>query len=126
MIPQNKFDKNAISDLRHASDEDVLKNVDELLEWLKDCNWPVFDGVVCRLSSLGSKISTPLTKILLGSDSIWKANIIGHLIPKFTQESQAIYTQVLTELLSNPSENDFEEGVVDFIEIQLARNEKST
>lgn len=126
MIPSSKFDLETVAELQKASDNEVLQNADVLLEWLKDCNWPVFDGVVEKLSLYGFELRESIENILLGNDSIWKANIVGHLIPKFSCESQLSYTKVLTKLLQNPSSSDCEEGLIDYIEIQLSPNVKCT
>jgi hypothetical protein len=126
MIPTSKYDLEAVDALKNASAEEVLRNADKLLEWLQDCNWPVFEGVISKLSRYGFELYEPIARILLGTDSIWKANIVGYLIPKFSGESQLRYNELLTRLIKNPSSSDFEEGLIDFIEVQLSRNAKIT
>lgn len=93
---------------------------------MQDCNWPVFHGVVDRLSSLGGGLKQEICRILKGSDAILKANIIGYLIPKFEVKYQVLYTEQLKELLKNAINEDFQEGVVDFIEMQLSNVEPNT
>ncbi|GGB21137.1 DUF5071 domain-containing protein [Agarivorans gilvus] len=110
MIPSDKNDETSIRLLHLASDEDVLENAEGLLEWLHDVNWPVFGGVVTRLSPLGDHLVGPITKILEGSDSIWKANIVSHLIPAFSPESQQLYTKSLESILFQFDESDLREG----------------
>jgi len=90
------------------------------LEWLQDANWPVFNGIVEKLSGLGNELLAPVSTILKGNDSIWTANIIGHLIPSFSRDAQRIYTESLEALLAEYNESDLREGVIDFIEIQLS------
>ena len=103
----------------------MIENADQLLEWLQDRNWPVFKGVVNRLSVLGNELVLPINNILKGNDSIWKANIVGYLIPSFSKESQLLYTKSLETLLAEFDENDLREGVIDFVEMQLS-NSKNT
>ena len=126
MIPENKYDMEAIDALKKASDEEILENMPQLLEWMQDCNWPVFQGVVDRLSSLGGELKHEIFQILKGSDTILKANVIGYLIPEFEVEYQALYNEQLKELLKNATNEDFQEGVVDFIEMQLSNVESNT
>lgn len=126
IIPTNKHDKEAIRVLLSATDDQVINNAEELLEWLQDVNWPVFNGVLNRLSHLGGRLVVPVTKILKGCDSVWKANIIGYLIPSFSHEHQQLYTKLLESLLSEYSESDLREGVIDFIEAQLSNDRKNT
>ena len=125
MVPKNKFDTEAIEQLQRATDSEVLEHAEELLDWLQDINWPIFEGVVGRLSSFGNELYESIVKILLSTDTILKANIVGHLIPKFSLSAQKKYSQELRKLLINPSNSDFEEGLIDFIEIQLSKNDKS-
>lgn len=111
MIPKSKFDQEAVLVLQNASDVAVLEDAEALLEWLQDCNWPVFDGVVTKLSDYGLELKAPIENILHGTDTIWKANIIGHLIPKFSYKAQMKYKEILNELLANAQNADYEEGV---------------
>ena len=125
MIPKEKNDEEAIKRLMSASDDQVIENADQLLEWLQDINWPVFKGIVKRLSVLGNELVVPISNIMESDDSIWKANIVGHLIPSFSKESQKLYTTSLKKLLAEYDENDLREGVIDYVEIQLS-NTKNT
>jgi hypothetical protein len=126
MIPKDKNDEESIRLLHLATDGEVVENIVQLLEWLQDVNWPVSKGVISRLSNLGGELYTPINEILTGNDSIWKANIIGHLIPSFSQEAQLLYTASLEILLEEYNENDLREGVIDFVEIQLSNASKNT
>ena len=126
MIPTNKHDEKSIKLLQLASDDEVIENAEQLLEWLQDRNWPVFDGIVKRLSALGNDLVVPISRILESSDSIWKANIVGHLIPAFSQTAQQRYSESLEKLLAKFDENDLREGVIDFVEIQLSNTRKNT
>ncbi|MFB9216524.1 DUF5071 domain-containing protein [Vibrio sinaloensis] len=123
MIPKDKYDLDAITMLVMASDDYILENSFDLLNWLQDCNWPVFEGVVKRLSSLGDLLQKDVECILDGDDCILKANIVGYLIPSFEHDHQKLYEKQLRELLETPSNEDFQEGLVDYIEILLARIE---
>lgn len=126
MIPSSKFDQEAVSVLQNASDHEVLENAEALLEWLQDRNWPVFDGVATKLSNYGLELQVYIENILHGTDAIWKANIVGHLMPKFSHEAQMKYNGILNELLSKAQEADYEEGLVDYVELQLSRISKIT
>ncbi len=123
MIPKDKYDLEAISMLMMASDDYILEHFCDLLKWLQDCNWPVFSGVIKRLSSLGDLLQKDIPCILDGDDCIFEVNIVGHLIPSFDHSHQKLYEKQLRELLENPSNEDFQEGLIDYIAILLARIE---
>ncbi|MEM7359898.1 MAG: DUF5071 domain-containing protein [Pseudomonadota bacterium] len=122
MTPISKSDKEAVAALQLAPDNEVLDNAEKLLLWLQDVNWPIFEDVVSRLSFLGMELHENILKILEGDDSIWKADIVGHLIPRFSKSAQTKYISALQDMLKSPSNNDFQEGLIDFIEIQLSKN----
>lgn len=126
MMPSDKFDEKALLKLNQVTDREVVENAAELLTWLQDCNWPVFTGVRNRLATLGDELLQPILEILIGEDSIWKANIVGHLIPKFDISHQLLYTEQLETMLINPSYSDCQEGLVDFVKIQLSNIVKNT
>ncbi|MFB9217780.1 DUF5071 domain-containing protein [Vibrio sinaloensis] len=126
MIPKDKYDLDAIAMLVMASDDYILENSFDLLGWLQDCNWPVFKGVINRLSPLGDLLQEDIDSILDGDDCILKANIVGHLIPSFENNHQKLYEKRLRELLKNPSDEELQEGLIDYIEILLVRIEKNT
>ncbi len=126
MVPRNKFDLEAIDSLNIADDAAVLEVADELLSWLQDVNWPVFQGIAQRLSNLGNELQDPIEKILSGDDSAWKANLIGHLIPKFSVEAQLLYMKQLKFLLEKHDENDVNEGVIEYVKTQLENAERYT
>jgi hypothetical protein len=49
IVPSNKSDFEACNNLQVTSDEEVLKNIAELLEWLQDINWPEATKVIERI-----------------------------------------------------------------------------
>jgi hypothetical protein len=121
MIPLNKDDNAALEKLERATDNEVIEQASHLLEWLQDRNWPVFDRVVKRLSLVGDKIVDPICVVLSGNDSIWKANVIGFLIPSFEKDEQLLYKKALEDLWLEHRQEDIVEGVIDYIEMLFPR-----
>ena len=120
MVPLDKHDEEALKELAIASDDAVLANADALLEWLQDANWPVYRGVLNRLIPLGDRLVLPLSEILRGDDSIWKSWIVCDLIGGFDTSTQALYSDILNEVLLAASQDDYREGLIDYVEIQLS------
>jgi hypothetical protein len=123
MVPLNKFDLKAIENLEEASDEEVLANADELLVLLQDKNWPIYAGVINRLLPIGGSLVEPISKVLKGNDSIWKSWIVHDLIGGFDSQVQSLYAPVLNEMLLSASQDDYREGLIDYVEIQLSKIE---
>jgi hypothetical protein len=120
MVPLDKYDVQALNELAIASDDAVMANASALLEWLQDANWPVYQGVLNRLKPLGDKLVIPISEILRGDDSIWKSWIVYDLIGGFDTQSQALYSDVLKEVLLSASQDDYREGLIDYVEMQLS------
>jgi len=126
MIPKDKFDLQAVHELSEVSDQDVVDIADQLLEWLADANWPVFDGVLSRLSLIGDDLVAPVQTIISGTDGAWKANIVYSLIPKFSIETQLKYKGMLENLASSIDQEDIDEHAVEYAEALLASFSRNT
>lgn len=120
MVPLDKHDEEALKELAIASDDTVLANADALLEWLQDANWPVYQGVLNRLIPLGHRLVQPLSEILRGDDSSWKSLIVCDLIGGFDTSAQVLYSDILSQVLLAASQDDYREGLIDYVEIQLS------
>lgn len=126
MIPLSKNDLKSIENLDSVSDEEILEHLPQLLEWLKDCNWPVFQPICRRISKLKTGFNTEIQNVLNGSDTIWKCNIVGHLFPSMELQKVESFESPLLNLLNKATMQDYEEGLIDYVEIQLSRIAKST
>jgi hypothetical protein len=123
MVPKHKLDLDSLKILTHKSDDEVLKALPQLLEWLQDCSWPVFDGVCSRLSRLKYGYDSEILRILDGDDVIWKMNVVGHFLGSLPIQDLERFRPKLEELMANATMEDFEEGLIDNVEIELARFE---
>lgn len=126
MIPLSKDDIASAKKLSCATDNEILRALPELFEWLQDCNWPVFPAVCDRVSKLKIGLDEQVKRVLLGDDIIWKCCIVGHLFPKLELSKVKSYEPLLRSLITNASLDDYKEGLVDYVEIQLARIKEST
>ena len=114
IIPEHKSDFKACDNLAHASDEEVKNNLNELLQWLQDINWPVAPFVIDRIKSLGTSLTKPIKNILNGNDGndgIWKYWIITNLLNLVSKEVLSELENEINRLVREPTENDKEEEV---------------
>ncbi len=111
ILPTDKHDIDACHRLADASDDHVISNIDGLLEWTKDINWPVAPLVINRIKTLGSELALPISKILDGNDSVWKYFLINYLLPRLSPELKLQLREPLQKLVEAPSENDRKEEV---------------
>ena len=111
IVPIDKFDIEACKRLAEASDEHVVANIEALLEWTQDINWPVAPLIIDNIKTLGSELILPINNILSGNDSTWKYHLINYLLPQLTPELKNTLRQSLQQLTESPSENDRKEEV---------------
>jgi hypothetical protein len=111
IVPKYKTDIVSCENLALASDDEVKKNLPELLEWLQDCNWPVAPLVIHRIKDLDSSLIDPLKSILNGNDGVWKYSIIINLLNKIRFEVLTELESGIKNLILNSSENDIYEEV---------------
>lgn len=98
LIPKNKYDISAVSELKKLSDIEIESIIPELLVWIQDMNWPIAEDIVEVLSVHG-KVTEPYILNILKSDQkdeIWKFNIITYLLKK--NKSFSENTSIMSEV----------------------------
>jgi Domain of unknown function (DUF5071) len=80
IVPVNRFDDEAVDNLRRADKAAVLAQARPLLQWLQDINWPVAGDVAEVLRPYANDLKAELLEILRGDDGVWKYWCIGCLI----------------------------------------------
>ena len=110
--PIDKSDEASAQRLLLAGDEEVLTILPDLLEWLKDYNWPVTSQVHERLKRLGQPLVKPLKEILQGNDGTWKWFIISCFLPDLDKVIAEQLHDELHRIINNPTKSDVIEEVV--------------
>ncbi|MFK8021266.1 MAG: DUF5071 domain-containing protein [Pseudomonadales bacterium] len=110
-MPADKFDLEACKRLAIASDDDVIKNISELLEWIQDMNWPVASPICDRLSKIGSPVVPHIKKILLGTDETWKYFVISGLVHRSSEETILSLRPILNSIVEQPTGREEAEEV---------------
>lgn len=71
MIPKDKFDIEAVEQLKQASSEMVVPLLPQLLEWLQDYNWPVAQPMLEVLLKYPTELTPHIEHVLQGDDDMW-------------------------------------------------------
>ena len=111
IVPASKIDLDACENLARASDDEVIKNISELLQWVQDINWPVAPLICKRLESLGGSLVAPVKNILNGEDDIWKYWVISSLLSEVPSTVVRELRSELEVIAENPSRGEKAEGV---------------
>ena len=106
IVPLNKHDFETCDLLDTALDNVVSRKIPELLEWLQDMNWPVFERVADRLSKLDEQLVEPISEILNGNDEIWKYCLISGLFPRLNKSIVKRLHPLLVRIASEPTETE--------------------
>ncbi|WP_298145026.1 DUF5071 domain-containing protein [Flavobacterium sp.] len=107
-IPQDKSDVNFFVFLEKMNIDEIKDDVNSLLEWLKDMNWPAAALVSKYLSQYANKIDDEIIQVLRSKDEEWKYSILfslllhSNIIP-----NNKIYKQVC-RIYKHPTEAELE------------------
>ncbi|OUS33227.1 hypothetical protein A9Q94_20230 [Rhodobacterales bacterium 56_14_T64] len=112
-IPKDKFDLAAIDRAVEAGFPQINPILPDLLEWIKDGNWPVALPTASLLSGAGPEIIPFVKSILNADDGMWKYWTIGLVVrPALTKKRMAVQAD-LGRLTLNPSQDDLNCDVVE-------------
>ncbi len=111
IVPIDKHDLKTCQQLSEAGDAEVIANLDELLGWTADVNWPVASHVIDRLKTLGNELVLPLRKLLAGEDDTWKYFLIVHLLPVLREDVFSHLESDLQRIVSTPTDSEILEEV---------------
>ena len=81
-------------------------SVYDLLGWLQDANWPVFESVLSVVAS-NQNIAMPYVKdILQGNEIMWRYWIIDQLIPLLSDENKLLLKNDLLRISAFEEEDE--------------------
>jgi Domain of unknown function (DUF5071) len=95
--------------------------VPQLLDWLKDCNWPVAHILAPFLAGIGCPLAPYLRPILDGEDTSWKYWILSEVIRRAPLSLVEQLRPELDRIARNPTVAEIGEGISDDARIALAR-----
>ena len=81
LVPTSKGDLARARAAVEAGYPAVAPILGELIEWLRDYNWPVAHILAPFLGSIGEPLVPHIWRVLRTDDEVWKYWVIGILIP---------------------------------------------
>lgn len=111
IVPIDRHDFETCAHLSKASDAEVIANLDELLGWTADINWPVASHVIDRIKLLDAELVLPIQKILASVDDTWKYFVIVYLISELKEDVFKALENDLERIVSNPTASEILEEV---------------
>lgn len=110
LIPQNKFDTDRAEQAVAAGYPAVEPILPELLEWIKDSNWPVARVLAPFLGSIGTPLIPHIRKILATGDTIWKYWTLTYLVQDSPDVAAAL-REDLQRYANSPTPDETAEGL---------------
>jgi hypothetical protein len=111
LLPEDKFDINAIERILKLPEDEVAALIPKLLEWLQDANWPIAEPMSEFLATTDKLVIPHIVAVLRSNDSIWKYWCIRLLVPKLKPETASMLSVELMALANMPSAEDAREDV---------------
>jgi hypothetical protein len=118
-LPRDKHDlanARAVAALGYPAVAPVLLN---LLEWLRDCNWPVSRPIGDFLATLPEQMAPLIWTVLRGDDHIWKYWCIVRLVRTMPTNVAEQFRAELTRLAKEPTPAERGEELNEVAEVAL-------
>lgn len=94
MLPRTKYDLERAATIVAIGYPAVAPVLPELLEWMKDMNWPVAKIIAPFLATIGAPLAPFVREIFSTDDTMWKEWILRDLI----EECPALFDAVRSEV----------------------------
>ncbi len=112
-LPAHKSDLIAVEHLKMEPSERVIPLLPELMEWLKDMNWPVAQAILPLMVKYEDETTRIAGEILKPDqeDDIWKYWIITQFVPALSNRNQHILMNEIRRIAYHPTNGEQTEEV---------------
>ena len=111
LLPQNKSDIERASAIVSCGDPAVEMVLPELVEWLRDYNWPVAHVLSPFLANIGLPIVPAIHYVLQTDDDIGKYWVLLCIIDKSSIDVAESLRHELTRIATQPTKGELLEKV---------------
>ncbi len=110
-VPKDKFDIEAVKKASALGYPSINSILPELLEWLKDGNWPVAKEIAPLLTKAGFEIAPHISTILNSDDNLWKYWILSDLVRHLDPRVCELIKKDVSRISLTPTDGERTEGV---------------
>lgn len=110
LIPASKYEVEKAQQLVELGWPAVEPVLPQILEWLKDLNWPVARVLQPFVASIGAPLAPVVRDVLVGTDSCWKYSLMVGVLTYSEPLQRALMTE-LKWLAEGSCRADSDEGV---------------
>lgn len=109
-MPNDKYYVDCATALVALGWEKVKPSIPQILEWMKDINWPVAKVFQPFLMDAGAHLAPFLMPIFAGNDDTWKYHVLADIVSQSPELAGALNAE-LNRLASFPTDGERIEGV---------------
>ncbi|WNG51859.1 DUF5071 domain-containing protein [Archangium minus] len=113
LLPRHKTDLDNAHRVVERGYPAVAPLLPQLLEWVKDGNWPVAHILAPFLASIGSPIVPHVRDILRGDDDLWKYYVVARIVRMMPRATAEALRPELTRIASDPTSGEEVEAIDD-------------
>lgn len=124
-LPAHKHDLAAVEALARLPASAWIAHAPQLLEWLRDGNWPVARPVARLLASAGAATMPALARVFDGDDAIWKCGCIESLLAALPPADWEPLRPRLQRLADAPDPAELAEGAAEAAQTLLRRRDRA-
>ncbi|MFX3640048.1 MAG: DUF5071 domain-containing protein [Candidatus Pristimantibacillus sp.] len=121
LIPKNKSDYERVGLLKEAGKEKILPILPQLLEWLKDMNWPIAQDIEDILADYEEHLIPHIRAVMNSNDGGWKYFLLHGLINRLSHEKLLELKPDLERMKLSPTDDEIDEEFAEKIEDLLTR-----
>ena len=93
-LPENKMDTAAATAIMRRSFGELEPYLSEILNWMRDYNWPVAQVIAPELVRIGPRLVDHLRPILHGRDPMWQYWILREVIGKSPELAELLVADI--------------------------------
>jgi hypothetical protein len=120
LIPRDKFDTARAEEVVAAGYPAVAPIIPELLEWIRDCNWPVARIIAPFLATIGAPLIPHIRTILETDDNVWKYWALSYLVQGSPDVAAALRRDLL-RCANSPTPDETADGLDEIAQRILQR-----
>ena len=111
LVPRHKQDFESVEAIVEVGYPRVAPILPDLLEWVRDTNWPVARPLSKFLVAVGQPIIPHISAVLRGTDGCWKASCLLGIVADLPNSAVEDLRPELECLVSSPTAGDINEEI---------------
>ncbi|AEI44679.1 DUF5071 domain-containing protein [Paenibacillus mucilaginosus] len=105
-LPKDKHDFESVAVLKGLEREKITELIPNLLEWLRDMNWPIAAEIARLLLRYPEEVIPHLWMVLRSGDEIWKYWCLEYLVGELPRIHFLVFKEELERIANQPTRGE--------------------